>query len=546
MKLRKSCMERHLIIHPLLFASYTGLALMANNITQVKLAGVRAIIISVGVALLVVTLLRLLLKDSTKAGLITSGAVILTFSYGHIKNITRTCKIAPRIIGQDVFLAPLWCFLFGIWVYWVLRKSENPDRISGYFNWVSLILNILPVYVIVTFSGQSYMAEQWVQEYVSQTWYSSGVSDLEEVVEPMATEVVPDIYYIILDAYTRADVLDELYGYDNSHFVNFLEERGFYVAEESRANYVHTDLSVASSLNMVHLDTMPEFFLQNADLDDEQVVQDVVTREFLRNNRVKDVLRSQHYTIVAFASGYGDQIKDPDVYVSSPNIEEDNIWQIGFETMLLDTSLAQLYIRLKGENYGPLQRSFKAHRERVLFTLANLANFAEADGNYFVFAHVLSPHVPYVFGPNGEEIKHADPYTLLDAHPGQKENIGYYRDQVHYLNTLVMDAVDQIIEKSDTPPIIILQGDHGSKVYCEIDPPDEVKVKLLLPILNAYHLPGIEDTLLYPTITPVNSFRVIFDHYFEADLELLEDTSYILDANRKEFVEACEIYETCP
>ena len=152
----------------------------------------------------------------------------------------------------------------------------------------------------------------------------------------------------------------------------------------------------------------------------------------------------------------------------------------------------------------------------------------------------------YVFGPNGEELEHTDPYTLMDVYQGQEMTIGHYRDQVHYLNSLVMDTINQIIARSETPPIIILQGDHSSKVYREANPPEEVQGKLLLPILNAYHLPGIDDSVLYPSITPVNSFRVIFDYYFQAGLELLEDTSYVLDADRRDFVDACDLYKMCP
>ena len=45
--------------------------------------------------------------------------------------------------------------------------------------------------------------------------------------------------------------------------------------------------------------------------------------------------------------------------------------------------------------------------------------------------------------------------------------------------------------------------------------------------MNAYHLPDGGNALLYPSITPINTFRVIFNHYLGADFELLEDSSYI-------------------
>ena len=43
--------------------------------------------------------------------------------------------------------------------------------------------------------------------------------------------------------------------------------------------------------------------------------------------------------------------------------------------------------------------------------------------------------------------------------------------------------------------------------------------------LNAYYMPGA-NILPYPTITPVNSFRMIFNDYFGQDLPLLEDVSF--------------------
>ncbi len=47
-----------------------------------------------------------------------------------------------------------------------------------------------------------------------------------------------------------------------------------------------------------------------------------------------------------------------------------------------------------------------------------------------------------------------------------------------------------------------------------------------MKILNAYFLPGGDQRSLYPSISPVNSFRVIFNTYFEADYPLLADRSY--------------------
>ena len=44
-------------------------------------------------------------------------------------------------------------------------------------------------------------------------------------------------------------------------------------------------------------------------------------------------------------------------------------------------------------------------------------------------------------------------------------------------------------------------------------------------ILNAYYLPGYDGDL-YATISPVNSFRLVFNSYFGGEYDMLEDVSY--------------------
>ena len=47
-----------------------------------------------------------------------------------------------------------------------------------------------------------------------------------------------------------------------------------------------------------------------------------------------------------------------------------------------------------------------------------------------------------------------------------------------------------------------------------------------MAILNAYYFPDGDYTALYDDITPVNTFRVVFNEYFRAGYRLLEDRCY--------------------
>ena len=48
-------------------------------------------------------------------------------------------------------------------------------------------------------------------------------------------------------------------------------------------------------------------------------------------------------------------------------------------------------------------------------------------------------------------------------------------------------------------------------------------------ILNAAYLPGLERHPYYEKITPVNTFRILFNEYFEGQYPLLEDRASLPD-----------------
>ncbi len=142
-----------------------------------------------------------------------------------------------------------------------------------------------------------------------------------------------------------------------------------------------------------------------------------------------------------------------------------------------------------------------------LDTLKNMPGLAGSPK--FVFAHLVVPHPPYVFGPQGQYLP--QPETPAGDHVG-------YPNAVAFIDTQIIQAVDAILAHSQTPPVIVIQGDHGPFLYSM--PHDHMK------ILNAYYLPGANNAPLTPSISPVNTFRVIFNTYFGQHYPLLEDASW--------------------
>jgi hypothetical protein len=56
-----------------------------------------------------------------------------------------------------------------------------------------------------------------------------------------------------------------------------------------------------------------------------------------------------------------------------------------------------------------------------------------------------------------------------------------------------------------------------------------------MAILNAYYLPDADTSFLYDKISPVNSFRVLFNAYFNTGYEILPDRSYFTSVGCQNF-----------
>ena len=255
-----------------------------------------------------------------------------------------------------------------------------------------------------------------------------------------------------------------------------------------------------------------------------------------------DILRQEGYQIVSFDTGFESiNFPDADFHMSSPTVDNSNFTSKNlFEIFFIDTFIGDLFIKEEPSDSTLVSSMYDAHRERIMYIFDHLHDFASEKGSFFVFAHVIAPHPPYVFGPNGEKIGNNEVFTLDDV---SKSNRDYklYVGELQYLNTLLIEAIDRILSESDEPPIIIIQSDHGSRLFPDDDRTNEIQDKVFFPILNAYLLPGINaETVLYPSISPVNSFRVVINQYFGGNLVLIDDQSFDIDQNSDyEFIPVC-------
>jgi hypothetical protein len=156
----------------------------------------------------------------------------------------------------------------------------------------------------------------------------------------------------------------------------------------------------------------------------------------------------------------------------------------------------------------------------------------------FVFAHIVAPHPPFVFDADGDTVDQRFPFVIWDGDMYQgttEEYIQGYTDQVRFLNDSLGDWVEGLLEGSSPEPIIILQGDHGPRSTVVWRSPSEDAMREATAILNAYYLPGVDNDVLYDEISPVNTFRLILNEYFDAGLELLPDRTFFMSTGCQDF-----------
>src|SRR3972149_6041208 len=181
-----------------------------------------------------------------------------------------------------------------------------------------------------------------------------------------------------------------------------------------------------------------------------------------------------------------------------------------FEHLLMETTLARL---VQDENrFGIQNADSELFRERTLFALDKLGKLSYIKEPKFVFVHLIVPHPPFVFGPTGGPVEPAAVGTTKTRRRARQ-----YRDQAIYISNRMMEIVPKIIAGSTRPPIIVIQGDHRPTI------PSSPQQRMRN--LNVYYLPEA-NAPIYSTITPVNTFRIIFNTCFGQYLPLLEDVSY--------------------
>ena len=191
-----------------------------------------------------------------------------------------------------------------------------------------------------------------------------------------------------------------------------------------------------------------------------------------------------------------------------------------FHNTLLDSSILQPFSKLFVSAGEP-------HRDRINCKFSEVSNLENSfDSPFFVVDHIMAPHPPYLFGPNGESIT---PEFLSIGANSWDDKSGYV-NQVQYVNKKIIETIDKILE-NNSQSVIIIQGDHGTPTLLgggglNWKNINDNSIIERMSIFNAYYFPNVDSEIIYDGITPVNSFRLVLNNYLNGDYELLEDKIY--------------------
>lgn len=487
----------------LLFPTFTVLVLAANNLGQIDLLVIlKPLLYSNIISLLIFLIGWPIFKQPARAGLFSFSLMLFSLTYGHFYNFMEHRYIGQWEIGTHFYLLFVSCVLFFGLTFLLLFKIKNRMPLTFILNIVLLIMVLLQIIIIANHEFRSYLAEKKTTKELRATF-----------LQPDPGQSLPDIYFIILDKYGRSDAIEDQYDYDNSAFIKQLEDLGFWVPECARSNYAFTVMTLSSQLNMAYVE----------DLTEDPSLKS--TKALIKNNIVHQAFEEIGYTTIAFDMGYSwGNMKSFDYYFSKYP-ENIDTWSIDpFELLYIKSTIGILLFEDKveiGQKATLSELEQKAQRTNLILDV--LPEIPEITGPKFVHAHIVCPHPPYLFNPDGSinpEAEEVDPF------------VGY-RSQLEYIEPRIIDVVSEIINNSKNPPIIIIEGDHA------------FGHKYVTSVLLALYLPEKGAAELDDHMTLINVFPHILNTYFNTDIDYLPDLSYTHTENWYESIPIDEWNPAC-
>lgn len=493
-----------LVGFPVLLAMHPVLFLFGHNQEHFS---AREVPLPLGLAALAAwilwRLLDLWLKDSLRSGILATCWMWLFLGYFRYIDpfVQRGLARFPNADPHGDTLLVLLALGLGVLLFVLLmgREQGRHKALLDGIAWSLVILTALPLAPTMLFRRSG-----------------STPGGLSSAFPSTGQGTKPNLVHIVLDGYAREDILRTHFGFDNRPFMKELEKMGFHASAKARANYCQTLLSLSSTLNVTYVQEIAAQLAKNP-------LQRHTLARTMAQPRVLTHLSAQGYHSVALASGYD---------LTEMTLADEFIRPCGmpstFMAAVLDgTPMPALLPKRAGID------SYQAHRQRVLATFDQLGRLDDRKAPLFVFAHVVTPHPPFIFAADGSPRQPGGLYSLIDGShliQGSEAAREAYRKgyvgQVEHVNARILESLNRMLARATRPTVVFLHSDHGPGSGLSWEDPSRSDLQERLGILLACRVPDPAWAGFPEEITTVNAYQSLLSTYFGLACDPLPQKSY--------------------
>lgn len=451
-------------------------------------------------------------KDLNKASLATFLITTYFLLFGFLHDSLK--KIAPNTFFITyTFLLPA-TILFITLIVFFIKKNK------GFFLEAFTYLNLLMLALIVSEIPNSikrYRLDKSVHNLIDFRFQTYNEYQPKQSISDSAK---PDIYFLVFDAMASTKSLQQGFSKNNSSLDSLLKQKKFAVIADASANYNWTIHSLSTTLNMQYL---PDFIAPV--MNDPKAY--FWGSASILDNSLTAILKKEGYQIHQYQPI---SFNNPD-WPRKTQFQDMKDKHYYFKTLpgRIYRDVFWNYLRVKNNYVKNIQVSLLNERiqqknKDLHTTLALIKNTCTSLGQAkFVYGHFMIPHDPYAFTKSGTLRR----ITIKDLGTNKVETDLYF-DQVLYANKVINELVTYIQKKGKKNTVIIIEGDHGYRHTNKKD-----LAQYTFQNLNAIYFPDHNYEMLYNSISPVNTFRIVLNKYFNAQLPLLKDTSILVTVKKE-------------
>jgi hypothetical protein len=438
------------------------------------------------------------LHDKTAVSVSTLTVVYLLF--GNIKIALENIAFLNFVSHYRVLL-PLIA-LGVVLLLFLIRRSRNIGKLVLYLNILLLICSGLEIIRLFKWSRQKSGAISEIHN-----WQMNDITGTPG----------PNVYYIVFDCYPSPLYQREVLGRESGTLDSFLNSKQFHIIKDPSSNYNSTVFSMASTLQMNYVSWLKAGTPLTA-------FDYTLAMQKIKHAAVVDLFRKKGYmfhNLSIFDWPSHPSIK-PEKFLSTTGDEAIfyfTLWNC-LKRDLIDGLSARgdktetSVLKDRKDLLGPI----RDYNEKVMDSLTRIPGQMKDLGNVFVYAHVGMPHFPYFLDSTGNS--YPDSLVYGDSMITSRKR---FREYIAYTDQRIIDLVEKLFAVKRPADIIILQSDHG------IADLDWNRKTDAFRNYSAFYFPDkTRYAALYPGMSNVNTFRVIFNAYFGQQLPLLIDsTSFV-------------------